>query len=155
MNEEKKNLEEKDLVEEIWKHRDDPEEWGEEAKDIRSRPSRSSVVSFRLPIEELDAVEEAAAQNGESVSQYIRGALALRLHGEAVKSPVGIMYGSTGMPHLGSWTPYGVPHKESDELLVSSNIFRGAVTEAYRSKASLLGIFGTLQQPLQQSFVFK
>ncbi len=137
------NQEEKDLVEEIWKHRDDPEEWGEETKDIQVRPSRSSVVSFRLPIEELDVVEEAAAQNGESVSQYIRGALALRMQGETAGIPVAIMYGS-----------WGIPDNDPDQLLVSSTIFKGALTKAYSSKASILGGFGPWQ-PLQQSFAFR
>ncbi len=151
MNEEVKNLEEKDLVEEIWKHRDEPEEWGEETKDIKARPGRSSVVSFRLPIEELDAVEEAAAQNGESVSQYIRGALALRLHGEMARLPAGIMY---GIPHVGSGTPYEIFYEDSDQLMVNSPIFKGALTRAYRSKASVLGGFGPWQ-PLQQSFALR
>jgi hypothetical protein len=138
MNEEKNYMEEKDLVEEIWKHRDDPEEWGEEAKDIKARPGRSSVVSFRLPIEELDAVEEAAERNEETVSQYIRGALALRLHGETAGSPVAIMYGS-----------WGIPDEDPDQLMVNSTIFMGTFTKAYRSKASILGPYGSWQ-PLQQ-----
>ncbi len=143
MSEEEKNLEEKDMVEEIWKHRDDPEEWGEEATDIKARPSRSSVVSFRLPIEELDAVEEAAERNGESVSQYIRGALALRLHEETAGSPAAIMYGS-----------WGIPDEDPDQLMVNSTIFMGAFTKAYRSKASILGGYGPWQ-PLQQRLALR
>lgn len=136
-------MSEKDVVKDIWGHRDDPEEWGEEAKDIKARPGRSSVVSFRLPTEELDTVEEAAERNGETVSQYIRGALALRLHGEAAGSPVGIIYGS-----------YGIPYEEPGQLMVNSNIFMGAFTQAYSSKASLLSEIGAWQ-PLQQSFAFR
>ena len=68
----------KDLAGELWEHRDDPEEWGEEAEEIGVKPRRSSVVSFRLPPQELDALEQAMEQTGESLSEYIRGALYLR-----------------------------------------------------------------------------
>ena len=85
------------LAKELWEHRNDPEEWSQEEEDIEVRPRRSSVLSFRLSSEELDALEEALEQTGESLSEYIRNALALRLHGGAtipVLGTLGITYGA-------------------------------------------------------------
>jgi hypothetical protein len=86
-------MSEKDLVKEIWEHRDDPEEWGEEAENIEVRPRRSSVLSFRLPPEELAALERAMEQSGESLSEFIRKALALRLHGVPIGPALEVAYG--------------------------------------------------------------
>ena len=40
------------------------------------------AVLLRLSVDEFSAVEEAATHNGESVQQYIRDALGLRLYRE-------------------------------------------------------------------------
>ena len=113
-------MSERDLVNEIWAHRDDPEEWGEEAEDIQVRPSRSSVVSFRLPREELAEIEQARAHTGESLSEFIRGALALRLYG-SVGSSTGLIQGNLG-----------IPFAEPDALSVRGNI----LMNTYRFAAS-------------------
>jgi hypothetical protein len=42
----------------------------------------SVAVLLRLSLDEFGAVEEAATHNGESVPQYIRDALGLRLYKE-------------------------------------------------------------------------
>lgn len=72
-----------DEARELYEHRDDPDEWEEEAVPMRVRPSRTAVVSFRLPKNELDALERAAADAGESLSDYLRKAVALRQRGGA------------------------------------------------------------------------
>lgn len=87
----------KDLAKELWEHRNDPDEWSEEAEEIEVKPRRSSVLSFRLPPEEIDALEEALEQTGESLSEYIRNALALRMHAGAIApmlGTLGITYGA-------------------------------------------------------------
>lgn len=87
----------KDLARELYESRNDPEEWGEEAEEIEVKPRRSSVLSFRLPPEELDALERAMEQTGESFSEYVRGALALRLHADMAMPMLGtlrIAYGA-------------------------------------------------------------
>ena len=83
---------EKDLVREIWEHRDDPKEWGEE-EEIEVRSRRSSVLSFRLPSEEFAALEQAMEQTGESLSEFIRKALAIRLHGIPIGPALEVTYG--------------------------------------------------------------
>lgn len=92
----------KDLARELYESRNDPEEWSEEAEEIEVKPRRSSVLSFRLPPEELNALEEAMAQTGESLSEYVRGALALRLHADATMpllGRLGITYGAYNGPY--------------------------------------------------------
>ncbi len=84
---------EKDLVKEVWEHRDDPEEWGEEAENIEVKPRRSSVLSFRLPPEELAALERAMERTGESLSEFIRKALTARLHGVPIGPSLEVTYG--------------------------------------------------------------
>lgn len=87
-------MREKDPVEELHEHRDDPGEWDEEAEAIEVRPTRSEVVSFRLPADELDRVEEAAAHAGESLSEFVRKALALRLYGTPIGPTVEVSSGA-------------------------------------------------------------
>ena len=82
-------------AEELFEHRDDPGEWSEEPADVTVKPSRSEVVSFRLPPNELDALEGAASASGESVSEYIRKSLALRLFGEPIGPAVEITSDAT------------------------------------------------------------
>ena len=60
---------------ELYRHRNDPGEWSETAEPIEVRPVRSESVSFRLPSEELDALESAAQAARLSLSAYIREAL--------------------------------------------------------------------------------
>lgn len=86
------------LAEELYKHRNDPGEWNEEAEEIEVKPRRSSVLSFRLPPEELDALERNMERTGETLSEYIRKALALRLHRANFAEPMpGIISGSFGV----------------------------------------------------------
>jgi hypothetical protein len=84
---------EKEPAEELWEHRNDPDEWSEEAEEIETRPSGSAVVSFRIPWEELEKLDEAAAAKGESVSEFIREALRIRLQGIALATFVEMTYG--------------------------------------------------------------
>lgn len=85
-------MSERNLANELWEHRNDPDEWDEEAVEIEVRPRRSSVVSFRLPSEELDEVERAATSSGETVSEFIRNALRIRLRGMATGPIFGITF---------------------------------------------------------------
>ncbi|MBV9453196.1 MAG: ribbon-helix-helix protein, CopG family [Rubrobacter sp.] len=115
------NESEKDLVKEIWEHRDDSEEWSEEAEDIEVKPRRSSVVSFRLPPEEFAALEQARAQTGESLSEFIRAALTLRLRANAM-APIlvtlGVTYGANS----------GLYEDHSDQILVHPMALNAGIT---------------------------
>lgn len=66
-------------ADDLFEHRNDPDEWEDQPVEIEVRPAGSEVVSFRLPSDELDRVMEAARAAGESLSQFVRGALSGRL----------------------------------------------------------------------------
>ncbi len=75
------------LARELYEHRHDPEEWADEAEEIQVRPSQTTVVSCRLPKEEFLALEESARAAGETVSEYVRKAIALRRAGPVEGQP--------------------------------------------------------------------
>lgn len=81
---------ERDAAEELHAHRHDSGEWSDEPVPIEVRPTRSEVVSFRLPSNELDELVTAATAVGESLSEFIRGALAIRVHGTPIGPTVEI-----------------------------------------------------------------
>ena len=94
-------------MEELWEHRHDPEEWSEEAVEIESRPTGSTVVSFRLPWEEYETLEDAASATGESLSEFIREAVRIRLQGIAAVAFVEMTYGGARDFRLRSDIPEG------------------------------------------------
>jgi hypothetical protein len=81
-------------IQELLEHRDDDGEWEEEAEPVTVKTG-SEVVSFRLSSDELDALAESAEQRGESLSEYIRAAIALRLHGTPIGPAVEVSSGAT------------------------------------------------------------
>lgn len=66
-------------VEDLHAHRDDPTEWSEEESEVQVRPTTSSVVSFRIPHSELDALLSVVKARGESLSGFVRDAVRLHL----------------------------------------------------------------------------
>jgi hypothetical protein len=66
---------EAEVAQEVYAHRHDPGAWAEQAADIAVRPARTAVVSFRLSIDELDALEDAAHKAEVSLSEFMRKAL--------------------------------------------------------------------------------
>jgi hypothetical protein len=100
------------LAGELIARRDDPDEWAQEPEEVEVRTSRSEVVSFRMPSEELDSLVEATSKVGESLSEYIRKAIAVRLHGVAIGPAVQVTSGGS-------------------TLVVRSHIVTGGRTEAF------------------------
>lgn len=74
-------MSEKELADELYRHRHDAGEWSQDAAAIEARPGRTAVVSCRLPLNEFEDLENAADHVGESISDYVRGAIALRRRG--------------------------------------------------------------------------
>lgn len=74
-------------ADELYQRRHDPNEWAEEAEEVKVKKSRSEVVSFRLPSEDLDRIEEAAAARGQTLSELIREALRASLDGTPYQLP--------------------------------------------------------------------
>lgn len=98
---------------ELHRHRHDEGEWADEPERVEVRARRTEVVSFRLPSEELDKLEEAAQAAGESLSEFVRGAVALRVHGEPVGPAVEIMSQDGGLILRSHLIPSG--HSEASE----------------------------------------
>ncbi len=66
-------------ADDLYENRYDPDEWDDLSVQIEVRPTGSEVVSFRLPADELDRIVDAADAAGESLSEFVRGALRDRL----------------------------------------------------------------------------
>ena len=66
-------------VEELHTGRDDPDEWDEEPAAVRVRPTTTSVVSFRMPHDELDMLQSIAGARGESISDFVRDSIRVRI----------------------------------------------------------------------------
>jgi hypothetical protein len=65
--------------------REDERAWSEVPAAIEVRKAPTQVVSFRLSVDELEGLTTAAKATGETVSEYVRGALELRaLRGRAL-----------------------------------------------------------------------
>lgn len=82
-----KNQEER--ARELKARRHEKGQWSEEAAPASVRQPKE-IISFRLPSAEFDALEEAAGRVGESISEFVRKALALRLYGEPIGPAVEI-----------------------------------------------------------------
>lgn len=94
MSKDKQSQPDQELAAELYEHRNDEGEWGEEAVSIKAKPSRTEVVSVRIPSSDLDLIEDLAEQSGESISDFIRGAIALRLRGQVMDPVVGFASGA-------------------------------------------------------------
>ena len=69
-------------LEALHAHKDDPDEWDEAPAEVSVRPSPGEVVSFRIPGDELDRLQQAAAEAGVTLSQFIRDALRDKIEGK-------------------------------------------------------------------------
>ena len=70
----------KELVQ-LQQHRHDPDEWEDKKEPIEVRGRRTAVLSFRLPIVELEELQLRARAAGETVSEYLRKSLSIRFRG--------------------------------------------------------------------------
>lgn len=70
---------ERELARQMYAERHNPAGATGRRVEIESRPSGMQVVSFRLPTGEFRLLVRAARQARESLSEYVRRALAMRL----------------------------------------------------------------------------
>ncbi|MFA5890851.1 MAG: hypothetical protein WDA27_07860 [Actinomycetota bacterium] len=82
---------------ELYEHRRNAGEWSEEASAITVAKTTTEVVSFRLSTAELDELESSARVTGESLSAFIRKAIAIRIHGEPIGPAVQISFGAQSL----------------------------------------------------------
>lgn len=105
------------LANELDEGRGDEGKWKRAAVDIEVKPSRAQVVSFRMPSTEFDEMMQSAEAAGETMSEYIRGAIRLR----NMAMPLVQINQLTGS--LSSWSSYVKvgnenPVGESGELVM-------------------------------------
>lgn len=100
-------------TEELAKHleqeSEDDELWEQEPVAIERRPSRTSVLSLRLPTTEFHALLQAARDSGETVSEYVRKAIVLRRsqQQEPAVTSVSVTYtGISGAEEQPTWRSY-------------------------------------------------
>lgn len=86
---------EKDLAAELRAHRDDRDEWDEAPVQAEVGLQRAVVTSVRLPVAEFMAVQKAAKATGQTVSEFVRSAIAMRLHERVLINAVEIATGSS------------------------------------------------------------
>jgi hypothetical protein len=93
---------------------DDADLWTQEPVTIEARPARTSVLSLRLPTKEFHTLLRAARAAGESVSQYVRTAIAMRQANEPVTATINITSGSeeTEIPIYPSFYTAGTPQAQ-------------------------------------------
>lgn len=87
-----------EMAQQIERESEDPELWAKEPVQIEARPSRSSVLSLRLPTAEFHTLLKAAQDANQSVSEYVRNAIALRQKQEAATSHYSVTYTETAAP---------------------------------------------------------
>ena len=107
------------LAAELEAGRDDEDEWGDERVEMDVRPSRTQVVSFRMPLEELETVVAAATASGESLSEFIRTSIALRVAPQAPARPLAAI--ETGVARgafnfLIARAPYAAGRNRGDDV---------------------------------------
>jgi len=91
-------------IEDLFVHRHDSREWDERAEPIEVRASPSSVLSIRMPSAELIALSEAAANAGETMSQYTRKAVYMRVMGLSITTVSLAFTGTLIAPNAAPWT---------------------------------------------------
>jgi pectin methylesterase-like acyl-CoA thioesterase len=76
-----KKEKEKALAANLYARRNEADEWDETPVGASVQPQRAVVTSLRLPVAEFAAVQSAAKAVGQTVSDFIRGAIATKLYG--------------------------------------------------------------------------
>lgn len=88
----RKQRTEKELAAELQARRDETADW--EPLEVEKSPQRGVLTSFRLPMAEFVAIQKTAQASGETLSEFIRSAIALRLHGKPVPVALEISSGT-------------------------------------------------------------
>ena len=109
--------EEDQLAKELERTREDPGEWGNDAVEIGVRPSMSQVVSFRLPLEEVELLTASAAALGETLSQFIRKSIEMRSRRMALPT---VNLTLTGVSMTVRYSPADSGRNEADPAYVSN-----------------------------------
>jgi hypothetical protein len=86
---------EKILASKLYARRKESADWEETPVDAVIARQRGVVTSLRLPLKEFVEVQKAAKRAGQTVSQFIRSAIALRLRASVLVNAVQVATGSS------------------------------------------------------------
>jgi hypothetical protein len=100
-------MDERERVTEQHDDRNDPNEWEQAPTEVRVQSPRTEVVSFRLPSDQLDLIEELAEQSGQSLSEFLRHAVLSYVRGEALEPALAVHSGGSGKTQVTVITTYG------------------------------------------------
>ena len=112
-----------EVAQQLEQESDDDELWSQEPVPIERRPSRTSVLSLRLPTAEFHTLLKAARGAGESVSAYVRKAIAMRQTLQPTSPTVTISYTYEGMPgevELSHWRTYTSGNPQPEPTITSA-----------------------------------
>ncbi len=105
---------EKALAAKLYAGRNETGGWDETSIEAQIQPHRAVVTSLRLPVGEFTAVQKAARASGQTVSDFIRAAIGIKLHG-AVR--LGGLQIASGSPEGRSQATVLAPTLESGRTL--------------------------------------
>ncbi len=118
MSMKKRRDHDEEVARQLERDADDEEMWEQEPVRIERRPSRTSVLSLRLPTDEFHALLSAARQSGESVSEYVRKAITARMATESPATHISVSHSSQGAPSSGvaqEWRTYTAGSARQEE----------------------------------------
>lgn len=113
-----------ELAKQLERESADEDLWTQEPAHIEQRPSRTSVLSLRLPTAEFHALLKAARSAGESVSEYVRKAIAMRQSRQPELTVVNISYTYAGMPgdmEMPDWRTYTAGNQQAEPIITSAD----------------------------------
>jgi hypothetical protein len=93
-------MDDQQLATELYERRSDPDEWEDTPTEVRVQPARNEVVSFRLPSDQLNLVEELADEAGQSISEFLRNAVLAYIRGETMTPVLDVQAGGSGRLRL-------------------------------------------------------
>lgn len=93
-------MDDQQLARELYEHRSDPDQWEDTPAEVKVRPARNEVVSFRLPSDQLDLIEQLAAEAGQSISEFLRNAVLAYVRGETMTPVLDVQAGGSGRLQL-------------------------------------------------------
>jgi hypothetical protein len=108
-------VDDQQLASELYERRGDPDEWEDTPTKVKVQPARNEVVSFRLPSDQLNLIEDLADQAGQSISEFLRSAVLAYVRGETMTPVLDVQAGGSGRLQLTIRTPLpGSGHTYTD-----------------------------------------
>ncbi len=117
---------ERELADRLHEQRREPVEW--EQVDAEPTSQRGVLTSFRLAPAEFVVLQKAAKMNGETLSEFIRKAVARRLHGTS--SEMDMTVGVQGAMVVQPVTPGRTGRTENARVLKPETIEMSSVLTA-------------------------